>query len=191
MQTRIYFCEDNIPLYAFLLYRQKFAMVFKTGSRVLFIMTFHECRGGRKNRSVWSPHVPKRRSGIIVFLAVKHDTEPPKTSSSAPHDWHRRMALNRARREEDGGWRGELKFSIASTAPPILHSPVLTGTWQQDCSLSARVNALALCKPSIGKIDGHLIVTPPASGGAWRSMEKDSRAISYDKSIVPSATVRI
>jgi len=93
--------------------------------------------------------------------------------------------------EARGGWRGELKFSIASTAPPILHSPVLTGTWQQDCSLSARVNALALCKPSIGKIDGHLTVTPPASGGAWRSMEKDSRAISYDKSIVPSATVRI
>ncbi|KYN09950.1 hypothetical protein ALC57_17948 [Trachymyrmex cornetzi] len=30
--------------------------------------------------------------------------------------------------EARGGWRGELKFSIASTAPPILHSPVLTGT---------------------------------------------------------------
>ncbi|KYQ49691.1 hypothetical protein ALC60_11225 [Trachymyrmex zeteki] len=42
-------------------------------------MTFHECRGARKDRSVWSPHVPKRRSGIIVFLTVKHDAEPPKT----------------------------------------------------------------------------------------------------------------
>lgn len=79
------------------------------------------------------------------------------------------------------GWRGKLKFSIASTAPLILHSPVLTGTWQQDCSLSARVNALALCKPSIGKIDGHLTVTPPASGGAWRSMEKDSRDFVWQK----------
>lgn len=73
------------------------------------------------------------------------------------------------------GRRGKLKFSIASTASrSILRiRRNETGTWQRDCSLFAHVNASALCKPSIEKIDGHL--EPAASGGARRSIRQKKR----------------
>lgn len=58
MQMRIYFYEDNITLHTLsLLYRQKFAVMSKTGPHVLFIMTFRECCGARKDRSVWSSRI--------------------------------------------------------------------------------------------------------------------------------------
>lgn len=145
-------------------------------------------RGREGSRCVVPARIPKRRSGIIVFSAVEHTTAktPCRPLRTTDTDGIKSS-------EARGGWRGELKFSNASTAPPILHSPVLTGTWQRDCSLSARVNALALCKPSIGKIDGHL--TSHAAAGEWRCMTIDGKRFARDfvrqKHRPPSAAVRI
>lgn len=72
---------------------------------VLFIITFREwSRGKRKNRGVWSPCVPQKKT-IRYNRSLDGGTRRRTTEdsmSSAPHDWHGRTALNRARREKGG-----------------------------------------------------------------------------------------
>lgn len=73
-----------------------------------------------------SARSPKRRFGIIVSLAVEHGAEPPKTPCRPLRTTDTDGIKSSVAR---GGWYGELKFSIASSAPwPILHPPELTGT---------------------------------------------------------------
>jgi len=124
MQTceRIHFCEDNIsrlarvPCSLFIFYIVKNpAATSKTGS-ILFIITFREwSRGERGSKCVVSLCCSaKRRFGIIVSTAVEHGAEPPKTPCRPLRMTDTDGIKSSVAR---GGWYGELKFSIASSAP--------------------------------------------------------------------------
>jgi hypothetical protein len=117
--ARIHFCEDNISRLA----RVPF-----------FFFTLSKIHGGIQNRldSIYNnfPRVvarrtrievcglpvrsPKRRFGIIVSSAVEHGAEPPKTPCRPPLRTTDTDGIKSS--VARGGWYGELKFSIASSA---------------------------------------------------------------------------